>query len=151
MCTRLDVGLVSGWVGFRVLVSGFWFTSLRALGVDSKFVGKRPSAGSFGLKQSTVSRRFTEEVQPALEELEPRDLSGETDVALCLDGKQLRGRLAICIGATTAGQKRRLGFTEASTENAAAVKGLLRRLIDRGMDLSGGLLVVAACTPASRT
>jgi len=103
----------------------------------------RTSAESFGLSQSTVSRRFTEEAQAALEDLEARDLSGEPYLVLWLDGKQLRGRqVVICIGATTAGQKRVLGFTEASTENAPAVKGLLRRLIDRGLDFSGGLLVV---------
>lgn len=103
----------------------------------------RTTADSFGLSQSTVSRRFTDEAAQALQELESRDLSDGTYVALWLDGKQLRGRqVVICLGATKTGQKRVLGFVEASTENAAAVKGLLRRLIDNGLDFSGGLLVV---------
>ena len=103
----------------------------------------RTTAESFGLSQSTVSRHFTDEAVRALQELESRDLSDTTYVALWIDGKQLRGRqVVICLGVTKTGLKRVLGFVEASTENAAAVKGLLRRLIDNGLDFSDGLLVV---------
>lgn len=103
----------------------------------------RTAADSFSLSQSTVSRHFTEEAARALEELETRGLADEQYLAIWMDGKQLRGRqVVIAIGLTKDGRKRVLGFVEASTENAKAVKGLLRSLIQRGLDFSEGLLVI---------
>lgn len=103
----------------------------------------RTAADAFSLSQSTVSRHFTEEATRALEELETRGLGDEQYLAIWMDGKQLRGRhVVIAIGLTTDGRKQVLGFVEASTENAKAVKGLLRSLIQRGLDFSEGLLVI---------
>ena len=53
----------------------------------------------FGLSQSSVSRRFTERAQEALEAFEQRSLAEETYVALLTRGKHVAGQqMIICMG-----------------------------------------------------
>lgn len=128
----------------RLAALGHGAQVLQLLGLAQRDYDRvvRQTADGFGLSQSTISRRCVEEATRALREFESRDLSGEPYVALWLDGKQVRGtQVVICVGATASGYKQVLGFTCASTEDGRSVKALLRGLIERGLDFSGGLVV----------
>ena len=98
---------------------------------------------SFGLSQSSVSRRFVKESIKALEEFENRDLSKHEFLAIVIDGKYLsRDNVVIGLGITTTGVKVPLGFIQTTTENSTAVKGLLQNLIERGFRFTGGILAL---------
>ena len=99
--------------------------------------------GALGLSSSSVSRAFVEASAEKLKAFQERDLSGETYVALFLDGKTFAdATLVIAMGVTARGEKRFLGFVETDTENEKVLTPFLRSLIERGLDLSQGLLVV---------
>ena len=97
----------------------------------------------FGLSQSSMSRRFQERAQQALEEFESRSLEEENFLALWIDGKHVAGeQMIVCMGVTEEGYKKVLGFTQATTERAEPVKELLRDLIGRGLNFEEGILCV---------
>ena len=97
---------------------------------------------SFGLSSSSVSRRFIERTTQELEEFEKRKLEHDF-IALFLDGKTLsKEQMIIALGITLAGEKVPLGIVQASSENAQSVSGLLRNLVDRGLNAQQGLLFV---------
>ncbi len=99
--------------------------------------------GAIGLSSSSVSRAFVEASAAKLKEFQERDLSGERYVALFLDGKSFAdATLVIALGVTADGAKRFLGFVETDTENEKVLTPFLRSLLERGLDLSQGLLVV---------
>jgi len=76
-------------------------------------------------------------------ELQERDLSGEDVVALFLDGKVFAdATMVVALGITLSGGKRFLGFVETDTENAQVLTPFLRSLLERGLDISQGLLVI---------
>lgn len=100
-------------------------------------------AEGFGLSQSTVSRRFMERSAKALKEFQERSLAGDDFVALWIDGKHLAGeQMVICMGVTAAGEKKVLGFVQATTEHSEPIKGLFRDLIDRGFTFAEGILCI---------
>jgi len=97
----------------------------------------------FGLSQSSVSRRFQERAQKALEEFENRSLEEENFLALWIGGKHMAGeQIVVCMGVTEKGYKKVLGFTQATTERAEPVKELFRDLIKRGLSFEEGILCV---------
>ena len=97
----------------------------------------------FGLSQSSMSRRFQERAQKALEEFESRSLEEENFLALWIDGKHVAGeQMIVCMGVTEEGYKKVLGFTQATTERAEPVVELLRDLIGRGLAFEEGVLCV---------
>ena len=99
--------------------------------------------GALGLSSSSVSRSFIEASEAKLKEFQQRDLSGESYVALFLDGKTFAdATMVVAMGVTAKGDKRFLGFVETDTENEKVLTPFLRSLIDRGLDVSQGLLVV---------
>jgi len=99
--------------------------------------------GAIGLSSSSVSRAFVEASAAKLKEFQERDLSDERYVALFLDGKSFAdATLVIALGVTVDGTKRFLGFVETDTENEKVLTPFLRSLLERGLDLSQGLLVV---------
>ena len=99
--------------------------------------------GAIGLSSSTVSRGFIEASAAQLHELQERDLSGEDVVALFLDGKTFAdATMVVALGITISGEKRFLGFVETDTENEKVLTPFLRSLIERGLDISQGLLVI---------
>jgi transposase-like protein len=99
--------------------------------------------GAIGLSSSTVSRRFVQASAEQLRGLQERDLSGEDVVALFLDGKAFaEDMMVLALGITLDGQKRVLGFVEAGTENEQVLTQFLRSLVDRGLDVSRGILVI---------
>lgn len=99
--------------------------------------------GAIGLSASTVSRSFIEASQAKLKAFRERDLSEHDVVALFLDGKTFaEDTMVVALGVTLEGRKIPLDFAQTGTENARALAPFLRGLVDRGLDLSQGLLVV---------
>ena len=99
--------------------------------------------GAIGLSGSTVSRGFIQASAAQLREFQERDLSGEDVVAIVRDGKTFAdATMVIALGITLSGAKRVLGFVETDTENARVLTLFLRTLIERGLDLSQGVLVI---------
>ena len=99
--------------------------------------------GAIGLSGSTVSRGFIQASAAQLRELQERDLAGEDVVALVLDGKTFAdATMVIALGITMSGEKRVLGFVETDTENERVLTPFLRSLVERGLDLSQGVLVI---------
>lgn len=115
------------------------------LGLSQRDYGRVASqfADGFGLSQSSVSRSFVAASTRALETFESRSLADEDIIALWVDGKTLASeQIVICMGVRIDGKKRILGFIEASSENAIAIRGLFSSLIERGLRFSQGLLVI---------
>jgi len=103
----------------------------------------RAIPGAIGLSSSSVSRGFVAASGAKLKEFQERDLKGERYVSLFLDGKSFADTtLVIALGVTVDGTKRFLGFVETDTENDKVLAPFLRSLIERGLDLTQGLLVV---------
>ena len=99
--------------------------------------------GAIGLSGSTVSRGFIEASAAKLRELQERDLAGEDVVAMVLDGKTFAdATMVVALGITISGEKRFLGFVETDTENAQVLTPFLRSLVERGLDVSQGMLVI---------
>ena len=99
--------------------------------------------GAIRLSGSTVSRSFIEASAAKLQELQDRDLAGEDVVAVVLDGKTFAdATMVIALAITMTGEKRFWGFVETATENAQVLMPFLRSLVERGLDVSQGLLVV---------
>ena len=99
--------------------------------------------GAIGLTGSTVSRGFIQASAAQLRELQERDLAREDVVAVVLDGKTFAAAtMVIALGITLAGEKRFLGFVEMDTENERVLTLFLRSLVERGLDLSQGMLVI---------
>ena len=99
--------------------------------------------GAIGLSSSSVSRGFIEASASKLREMQERDLSREDVVAMVLDGKSFAdATMVIALGITISGEKRFLGFVETDTENERVLTPFLRSLLERGLDISQGLLVV---------
>ena len=99
--------------------------------------------GAIGLSSSTVSRGFIQASAAQLRAFQERDLSDEDVVAVFLDGKTFAdATMVIALGITLSGEKRFLGFVETDTENAHVLTPFLRSLVERGLDLSQGVLVI---------
>ncbi len=99
--------------------------------------------GALGLSSSSVSRAFVEASAAKLREFQERELSKDRYVALFLDGKTFAdATLVIALGVTSRGEKRFLGFVETDTENEKVLTPFLRSLLERGLDVSEGLLVI---------
>ena len=99
--------------------------------------------GAIGLSGSTVSRTFIQASAAKLREFHERDLSGEDVVAVVLDGKTFAAAtMVIALGITLSGEKRFLGFVETDTENERVLTPFLRALVERGLDVSQGVLVI---------
>lgn len=99
--------------------------------------------GAIGLSSSTVSRQFVAASAAQLRTFQERDLSGEDIVVLFLDGKTFaEDTMVVALGVTMSGEKRFLGFVETDTETEKVLTPFLRSLLERGLDVSAGLLVV---------
>ena len=99
--------------------------------------------GAIGLSSSTVSRGFVQASGAKLREMQERDLSGEDVVAIFLDGKAFAdAMMVVALGITISGEKRFLGFVKTDTENEQVLTPFLRSLMERGLDISGGVLVI---------
>jgi transposase-like protein len=98
---------------------------------------------AFGLSASTVSRRFKRATARKLRELTERRLEGYDLVALLLDGKTFaEDEMVAAVGVTITGEKVLLGFVQTATENRKVCAAFLRELVERGLRVELGLLVV---------
>ena len=60
-----------------------------------------------------------------------------------LDGKTFaESTMVVALGITMTGEKRFLGFVETDTENEKVLTPFLRSLVERGLDVSQGLLLI---------
>ena len=106
-------------------------------------VGEAVEAEASSTSRSAVSRRFIAGTQRALEELMSRDLAELEVVALMIDGVNFAEACCVVALAITAdGTKVPVGLWLGDTENKTVVTHLLADLVGRGLDISGGLLVV---------
>lgn len=98
---------------------------------------------TFGIKKSSVSRRFIKASGKKLRQFLERDLSVYDIVAIILDGKTYAGsQIVVALGVTMEGEKILLGFIETSTENYSICKDFLHRLINRGLRTDNEMLFV---------
>ena len=98
--------------------------------------------GAIGLSSSTVSRGFVQASAAKLRQMQERDLGGEDVVGIFLDGKMFADTMmVVALGITMTGDKCFLGFVETSTENAEVLTPFLRSLMERGLNISEGVLV----------
>jgi putative transposase len=98
---------------------------------------------AFGLSASTVSRRFKRASAKKLQELTDRRLESYDLVALLLDGKTFaEDEMVSAVGVTITGEKVLLGFVQTATENRKICAAFLRTLLERGLRVELGLLVV---------
>jgi putative transposase len=98
---------------------------------------------AFGLSASTVSRRFKRASAKKLQELTDRRLESYDLVALLLDGKTFaEDEMVSAVGVTITGEKVLLGFVQTATENRKVCATFLRTLLERGLRVELGLLVV---------
>ena len=98
---------------------------------------------TFGIKKSSVSRKFKAATAKKLQELFERDLSKEDIIAIFIDGKFLRGtQVLIALGVTMDGKKIPLGFIETATENANVCRAFITGLSERGLNTEQEILFV---------
>lgn len=98
---------------------------------------------AFGLSASSVSRRFKRASARKLRELLERPLDHYDLVALILDGKTFaEDEMVAAVGVTITGEKVLLGFVQTATENRKVCAAFLRELVERGLRVDLGLLVV---------
>ena len=99
--------------------------------------------GAIGLSSSSVSRQFIEATAKQLKEFQERDLSDLDLVGLWIDGKAFaEDTMVIALGLTLEGRKIPLGFVQAGTENGSVLTDFLNDLLERGLNINAGLLVV---------
>ncbi len=99
--------------------------------------------GSIGLSSSSVPRQFIEATRKQLKAFQERDLSREDFVALWVDGKAFtEDTMIVVLGLTMQGKKVPIGFVQAGTENTSVMEDLFRGLLERGLNVEAGLLVI---------
>lgn len=95
------------------------------------------------LSKSSASRAFQRSSRRDLDELNGRDLSGESYCGIMIDGlEKAQTHVIVALGFTSKGHKHILGLREGATENSTVVKDLLRSLVDRGLTTTPQVLFV---------
>lgn len=106
-------------------------------------VGADLDTGS--ISKSEISRRFVERTKTAVNEILARPLGDLKVVALFIDGILLADHTVVAaLGLCDDGRKHVLGLWEGATENATICRHLLSDLVDRGLKVDQGLMVVMA-------
>jgi putative transposase len=114
-------------------------------------VGEKVTGSERSASKSAVSREFIGRTREHLDALMNRDLADVRLVALMVDGIELKGRCCIvALGVSTDGVKLPLGLWDESTENKTVTAHLLADLVDRGLDVEQGVLVVLDGSKALR-
>jgi transposase-like protein len=114
-------------------------------------VGEEVEAQARSTSKSAVSRTFVARTAQTLKELMSRRLDDVRLAVLMLDGVVLKDHTNIvALGVTTDGVKVPLGLWEGSTENKTIATALLADLVDRGLDVEQGVLVVIDGSKALR-
>src|SRR5688572_2209685 len=106
-------------------------------------VGTEIDAVCRSTSESAVSREFVSRTREHLLELMSRPLDDLRLAVVMLDGIELKGRCCVvALGIDTEGVKHPLGLWDGSTENATVATTLLANLVERGLDVEQGVLVV---------
>jgi putative transposase len=106
-------------------------------------VGRAVTGAERSTSKSAVSREFVGRTSEHLASLMSRRLDDVRLTALMLDGIELKDRCCVvALGITTDGVKVPLGLWDGSTENKTVARHLLADLVDRGLDVEQGVLVV---------
>jgi putative transposase len=106
-------------------------------------VGEQVREAERSTSKSAVSREFVSRTGEHLVGLMARRLDDVRLAALMLDGIELKGRCCVvALGITTEGVKVPLGLWDGSTENKTVARHLLADLVERGLDVEQGVLVV---------
>jgi putative transposase len=106
-------------------------------------VGEEIDAIARSTSKSAVSREFVSRTREHLIELMSRPLADLRLAVLMLDAIELKGRCCVvALGIDTDGVKHPLGLWDGSTENTTVVSTLLANLVERGLDVEQGVLVV---------
>lgn len=106
-------------------------------------VGEAVTEAERSTSKSAVSREFVARTGEHLKALMSRRLDDVRLAALMLDGIDLKGRCCVvALGITTDGVKVPLGLWDGSTENKTVARHLLADLVERGLDVEQGVLVV---------
>lgn len=106
-------------------------------------VGSEIEEISRSTSKSAVSREFVSRTRENLIEVMSRPLDDLRLAVLMLDGIELKGRCCVvALGIDTDGVKHPLGLWDGSTENATVATTLLANLVERGLDVEQGVLVV---------
>jgi len=114
-------------------------------------VGQEVEAAARSTSKSAASRAFVAKTGETLQALMSRRLDDVRLAAMMIDGIELKGRCCVvALGITTEGVKVPLGLWDGSTENATVTRHLLADLIDRGLDVEQGVLVVLDGSKALR-
>jgi len=93
--------------------------------------------------KSAVSRRFVAATSAALKQLFERRLESTHVVALLIDAVGVGEHTVVAaVGIDAGGSKHVLGVWEGATENATLCKSMLRDLLDRGLDVERGVVVI---------
>jgi transposase-like protein len=114
-------------------------------------VGEQVASRERSTSKSAVSREFVGRTREHLDALMSRDLADVRLAALMVDGIELKGRCCVvALGVSTDGVKIALGLWDGSTENKTVTPHLLADLVDRGLDVEQGVLVVLDGSKALR-
>jgi len=98
---------------------------------------------TFGIKSTTISRKFIKTSSKKLKELLGRELFKEDIVAILVDGKTFADSdMIIALGINLKGEKIVLGFIEAGTENNTVIERFMRDLVDRGLSTEYEILFI---------
>jgi len=99
--------------------------------------------GAIGVSRSTVSTQFVAASARELKAFQERDLKGLDIVVVFVDGKSFaEDEMVIALGVTIEGEKVVLGFVQTDTENSRVLSQFLRSMLERGLDISKGVLTV---------
>ncbi len=125
--------------------------STRRYGVGLEPVGAQVEAEARATSKSAVSRKFVKMTETALGDLLAADLSELDLVALMVDGVHFaESCCVVALGIDIDGVKHPLALVEGSTENATLVTELCVGLRERGLDVTGPVLVVLDGSKALR-
>ncbi len=106
-------------------------------------VGAEIDQVSRSTSKSAVSREFVSRTREHLIDLMSRPLDDLRLAVVMLDGIDLKGRCCVvALAIDTDGVKHPLGLWDGSTENATVATTLLSNLVERGLDVEQGVLVV---------
>jgi len=117
--------------------------STRRYGRAGEPVGTEVGEQARSTSKSAVSREFVSRTREHLIQLMSRPLCDLRLAVLMLDGIELKGRCCVvALGIDTDGVKHPLGLWDGSTENGTVATTLLANLVERGLDVEQGVLVV---------
>jgi transposase-like protein len=104
-----------------------------------------------GVSASAVSRRVIRSAQASLEHFEQRQWDKTHFVALLFDGVRVGKVMVVaCVGVDLGGRKHVLAVHPGATENARVCRDLIRKLVEKKLDVDGNYLFVLDGSKALR-